>query len=355
MIEKIDNISFPIKFKALILSKSFQDLIWDEVEFRGPLMPGQVLVKIFYSGICGKQIEEFTAKMGKDKYLPHLLGHEGSGEILKVGSNVKHLKKGDRVVLHWMKSKLGYESELPKYYWHNRKLNSGRITTFNQISVVSSNRLTKIPKKSNLKLAALLGCGLSTGLGATINDAKVKSKDKVLVIGLGGLGLSTILGAKFLNAKLIVGLDKNNQNIKAGKRIIQKCFNLENISKFQKNKLIDKFNKVFITACTKKNIKLGIELASPKSEIYLIGVPSPSIHFQANALEVHRGKAFLTSTGGGILPDRDIPKYLRWGHMKKINYKKLIINILKPLAVNKIIRDMIQGNNCAGKNLIKFN
>ena len=176
---------FPIKFKALILSKSFQDLIWDDVVFKGPLLHGQVLVKIFYSGICGKQIEEFTAKMGKDKFLPHLLGHEGSGEIIAVGPNVKHLKRGDKVVVHWMKSKGGQEADLPKYYWNKKNLNAGRVTTFNEMGVISSNRLTRIPKNSNLKLAALLGCGLSTGLGAILNEAKVSSSDKILVIGSG--------------------------------------------------------------------------------------------------------------------------------------------------------------------------
>ena len=182
MINQINENLFPIKFKAFILLKSFRNLVWDDVVFCGPLLSGQVLVKIFYSGICGKQIEEFTAKMGKDKYLPHLLGHEGSGEILAVGPNVKHIQRGDRVVIHWMKSKIGQEAELPKYYWKNKNLNAGSVTTFSEMSVVSSNRLTKIPKNSDLKLAALLGCGLSTGLGAAINDAKINSDDKFLMI-----------------------------------------------------------------------------------------------------------------------------------------------------------------------------
>jgi Zn-dependent alcohol dehydrogenase len=311
-------------------------------------------VKIFYSGICGKQIEEFTAKMGKDKYLPHLLGHEGSGEILSVGPNVKHIQRGDRVVIHWMKSKIGQQAELPKYYWKNKNLNAGSVTTFSEMSVVSSNRLTKIPKNSDLKLAALLGCGLSTGLGAAINDAKINSDDNVIVIGSGGLGLSIILGAKFLNAKLIVALDKNNKNISVAKKIKANGYYLSNLQILKKKKLLGFFNKIFITACTKKNIKLGIKLASSKSNIFLIGVPSPSINFKVNALEIHRGKTFLTSTGGGILPEKDIPKFLQMGKMKKFDYKNLIIDIVTPASVNYLIRKMINGKNCHGRNLIKF-
>jgi S-(hydroxymethyl)glutathione dehydrogenase / alcohol dehydrogenase len=354
MQNKNNNFSYPIKFKGLILAKSKQDLIWDDVVFKGPLKKGQVLVKIFYSGICGKQIEEYLAKMGKDTYLPHLLGHEGSGEVLDVGPDVYHIKAGDKVVLHWMKSKLGLESELPNYFWKNKKLNAGKITTFNEMSVVSSNRLTKIPNNSNLKLAALLGCGLSTGLGAAINDAKITSKDKVLVIGAGGLGLSIIVGAKFCGAKKLVILDKNYKNILAAKKIGAKGFNLNNRKLLMKKSFQGSFNKIFVTATYESNIKLAIKLASVSSKIFMIGVPSPQVNFSVNALEIHRGKSFLTSTGGNISPDKDIPNYLNYGKKGKIKYKKLIISTINPLNTNQVIKQMIKGNNCGGRNLIKF-
>ena len=69
------------------------------------LRDGQVLVKIFYSGFCSSQYGEIIGIKGKDNYLPHCLGHEGCGEIIKIGKGVKNLKIGDQVVLHWMKSK----------------------------------------------------------------------------------------------------------------------------------------------------------------------------------------------------------------------------------------------------------
>ena len=346
--------SYPIKFKGLILVKSRRDLIWGDVIFNGPLKKGQVLVKVFYSGICGKQIEEYLAKMGKDIYIPHLIGHEGSGEVLGVGPKVKHIKAGDKVVMHWMKSKLGLESETPKYLWKNKKLNAGRITTFNEIAVVSSNRLTKVPSNSDMKLAALLGCGLSTGIGAAINDAKITTTDKVLVIGAGGLGLSIIIGAKLLGAKTLIALDKSYTNITVAKKIGAKGFNLYDKQILNKKNFLGYFNKVFITATFKKNIDLAIKLASKNSKIFMIGVPSPQINFKINALEIHRGKSFLTSTGGNISPEKDIPNYINFGKKGKIEYKKLILSTINPLETNHLFRKMVKGHCTEGRNLIKF-
>ncbi len=352
--KKENKIFYPFKFKGLILAKSKKNLVWDEVIFKGPLCPGQVLVKVFYSGICGKQIEEYLAKMGKDIFLPHLFGHEGSGEVLDIGKGVKHLKKGDRVVMHWMKSGLGNESELPKLFWKNKKLNAGPMTTLSQYSIVSSNRLTKIPKNSNLKLAALLGCGLSTGIGAAINNGKIDSKDKVLVIGSGGLGLSISIGAKYLGAKLIYALDKNNKNLKTAKNIGVKTFNL-NKKQSIKKRLKGIFNKVFITATYEKNIELALLLAAKNSKIFMIGVPSPDVNFRVNALEVHRGKSLLTSIGGDILPEIDIPNYLKYCQSGKIKFQKIILNIFTPDKANFVFKKMAKGHMTEGRNLIKFN
>lgn len=81
-------IKYPIAFKAAILGGNNEPLVVDEVTFAGPLLVGQVLVRIYYSGICGKQIEEIQGTSGADPYLPHMLGHEGSGVVLDVGPGV---------------------------------------------------------------------------------------------------------------------------------------------------------------------------------------------------------------------------------------------------------------------------
>ena len=94
-----------LKFKGAILRKLKKPLFVSSELTIPPLKRGQILVKLAYSGICKSQIMEIEGKRGEDKYLPHLLGHEGSGVVEKIGPGVTTAKEGDHVVLHWRKSK----------------------------------------------------------------------------------------------------------------------------------------------------------------------------------------------------------------------------------------------------------
>ena len=145
--------------KAAILVESNKPLVVANIELPNDLLHGQVLVKVVYSGICGAQINEIEAAKGPDKFLPHLLGHEGSGMVLDVGPGVTSVKQGDHVVMHWRPSQ-GIQSETPKYSWKDNLVNAGWVTTFNEFAVLSENRLTVIPKEFDLKLAPLLGCAV---------------------------------------------------------------------------------------------------------------------------------------------------------------------------------------------------
>ena len=91
----------PITMKAAVLFKSKTELKIVDVSLPTHLIDGQVLVKIHYSGICGSQLGEIDAIKGKDNYLPHLLGHEGSGTVIEIGPKVKNIKKNNTVILHW--------------------------------------------------------------------------------------------------------------------------------------------------------------------------------------------------------------------------------------------------------------
>ena len=127
--------------QAAILVEQNQPLVIDEVQLPKSLEYGQVLVKIYYSGICGSQIGEIKGVKGPDAWLPHLLGHEASGIVVEIGEGVSTVQADDVVVLHWRKGE-GIESSPPKYQWQGKQLNAGFITTFNEYAVVSENRLT---------------------------------------------------------------------------------------------------------------------------------------------------------------------------------------------------------------------
>src|SRR5580692_4995742 len=149
-----------MKTRAAILEKLNAPLVVDEIEVP-KLECGQVLVEIHCSGICGAQLGEISGVKGPDKFLPHLLGHEGGGVVLETGPGVTHLKVGDHVVLHWRKG-AGIHSQTPKYQWNGRTVNGGWVTTFNRLSVVSENRATPISKYIDFEVAALMGCAVTT-------------------------------------------------------------------------------------------------------------------------------------------------------------------------------------------------
>ena len=159
-----------------------------------PLKKGQVLVKIFYSSICRSQIMEIFSGRNNKKYLPHLLGHEGSGEVVKKAPGTK-FKIGDNVILTWIKSDLD-ESENPQFRFKKKKINSGKVTTFSNYAIVSQDRLIKKPRDISFKNSVLLGCCFMTGPGMVFNETKPKKNAKVILIGLGAVGLGVLLALK---------------------------------------------------------------------------------------------------------------------------------------------------------------
>ena len=120
------------------------------------LCHGQVLVKLAYSGVCHSQLMESRGRRGEDAYLPHLLGHEGSGVVVEVGPGVAKVQSGDSVILGWIKGS-GIEAGGVQYKCSDGVLNGGGVTTFNDYAVVSENRCVKVPDGVPMDIAALLG------------------------------------------------------------------------------------------------------------------------------------------------------------------------------------------------------
>lgn len=207
------------KIKAAILNKINSPLIIDYIHFDGNLLNGQILVKILYSGICGSQLGEIEGIKGKDKYLPHLMGHEGIGEVVDINKKVKKVKKGDHVLLHWMPSN-GLNSISPNYEWKNRKVNAGNLTTFNTYAVVSENKLTRISKEQSKNIRVLLlGCTASTAIGSAKKLTKLNVNDYIAITGCGSIGLNIIQYAKFVGVKNIIAVDINDKKLDLAKKM----------------------------------------------------------------------------------------------------------------------------------------
>lgn len=180
------------------------------------IQKGQVLVKIKYSSICHTQIQEIMGLRGKDKHLPHCLGHEATGLVEEVGSGVKKVKKNDKVCLTWLQSG-GKKAGGVKYLHKKKIINGGPVNTFSNYAIISEDRILKLPKKNNLKRDVLMGCVIPTAFNAVFNTLKGTTKDNIIIFGTGGVGLACIFAAKKVGFKKIFALDRVYKKLKVAK------------------------------------------------------------------------------------------------------------------------------------------
>ena len=341
-----------LNFKAAILEKNNSSLAIRKVNFSGSLKRGQVLVKLKYSGICGKQIDEIKGTGGKDLYLPHLLGHEGSGVVIKVGPSVKKVKKGDKVILHWIKSN-GIQSDTPKYSYNKRTINAGWVTTFNEYSIVSENRVTKVPFNYSLKKASLFGCCATTSLGLVFNKLHLKKNDTLLVVGIGGLGQIILQAAKIFKLKNLIAADINSKALKKAKKLGASILvNLKKRKDLNKIKNLS-INKSVVTTGNIKSIETASNLLSMPGYCYIMGVPPRKKSVKINAWNLMHNQNIQGCLGGESKPYRDIPKFIKLDKKKIINLEKVIYKVINFKNINMGIK-MFQSNYSTGRIIVKF-
>jgi S-(hydroxymethyl)glutathione dehydrogenase/alcohol dehydrogenase len=342
------------KFKAAVLTELKAPLEIAELEMPESLSFGQVLVKLHFSGICGAQINEIEGAKGPDKFLPHLLGHEGSATVLDVGAGVKTVKKGDRVVMHWRPSN-GIQSETPAYSWNGRKVNAGWVTTFNNYAIASENRLTPIPADFDPRIAPLFGCAVTTAMGVINNDAQVKVGQSVVVVGVGGVGLNTVQAAAMVSANPIIGIDIVDAKLDMAKRFgATHCFNSAKTPDLdaQVRKIVGASGADVVVETTGNSrvIEQAYEMTHPDGKTILVGVPTKGNNISIYSLPLHFKKILKGSHGGESEPHLDIPRYIRLMQAQKLNLKGLVTHEFKLDQANEAIR-LVRGGE-AGRVLI---
>lgn len=323
------------------------------------LSPGQVLVRILVSGLCGAQLQEIAGFKGNANFLPHLMGHEGCGIVEAIGDGVTNVKVGDKVVMHWRPS-LGNEADFPKYRSQTGELVSGgKVTTLSEKSVVSENRLTVVPKETPSELAALLGCGLSTALGVVAQECNLKFGESILVVGCGGLGLGIIQAARLSSASPIIGADITPSKESLVKEIGADWFinpvNSNIGDELEKITGLRSVDAIVDTTGIPEVLASLIPLLSNKGRLVLVAQPKPGsvVNFPIDSKFFGtQGKTIKSTQGGGTFPSEDIPRYLELFRSGKLEYQKVITHTFGLEKINEAFDVLRSGN--AGRVMIRI-
>jgi S-(hydroxymethyl)glutathione dehydrogenase/alcohol dehydrogenase len=332
--------------KAAILVEQKKPLVIDEIQLPDKLEYGQVIVRVLSSGICGSQIGEIEGVKGEDKFLPHLLGHEGGGVVEKTGLGVTKVKKGDHVVMHWRKG-IGIESATPQYKWGNRTVNAGWVTTFNEYAVVSENRLTVIPKEVDFDTAALLGCAVTTGFGVVNNDAKLKIGESVAVFGVGSVGMNIIQGAHLVSAYPIIAIDLYDHKLEQAK-IFGATHTINASTQDVATEVLKIVGSQGVDVAidntgNPKVVEMAYDVTAVTGRTVLVGVLDKKNKVSLYTLPLHFEKKFFGSHGGGSFPTADIPNYLKIIKNSKAKIKEMITHRFKLDQINIALEEMKKG------------
>lgn len=279
------------------------------------LQPGQVRVQVAYTGICHSQLLEIHGKRGPDRFLPHTLGHEGSGIVAAVAPNVTKVRPGDRVVLSWIR---GSGADVPSTVYDSElgRVNSGAISTFMRETVTCESRVTSIPDAMPLSEAALLGCAIPTGAGIVLNTAGVTRGQSVAVLGVGGVGLSAVIGASLVGASPIIAVDVRARKLDDARAV--GATHVVDASKEDPREAILRITQTVGVDCAieaagrRETMELALAVARENGGLCVIaGNLAVGERFSVDPMALIRGKRLVGTWGGGADPDRDIPRFVQ--------------------------------------------
>jgi len=350
--------------RAAVALKSGAPLSLETVQLEGP-KAGEVLVEIKATGIC--HTDEFTLSGADPEGLfPSILGHEGAGVVVDVGPGVKSLKKGDHVIPLYVpecreceyctshKTNLCQSIRVTqgqglmpdgssRFSLGGKKLHHYMGTsTFANYTVVPEISLAKIREDAPFDKVCYIGCGVTTGIGAVINTAKVEPGANVVIFGLGGIGLNVVQGARMAGANMIIGVDINPK-----RRALAEKFGMThfvNPKDMAENELVP-----YLVNLTKGgadysfecigNVKLmrqALECCHKGWGVsVIIGVAPAGAEISTRPFQLVTGRVWKGTAFGGARGRTDVPKIVDWYMEGKINIDDLITHKLKFEDINK--------------------
>jgi len=359
--------------RAAVAFEADKPLAIETVRLDGP-KAGECLVEIKATGVC--HTDEFT-RSGDDPegLFPAILGHEGAGVVVEVGKDVESLKKGDHVIPLYMP-----ECQQCEYCLSGKtnlcqairptqgkgvmpdgtsRFSIGKRTihhymgtsTFANYTVVPEIALARIRKDAPFDKVCYIGCGVTTGLGAVINTAKVKPGDNVVVFGLGGIGLNVIQGARLVGADMIVGVDVNPK-----KEALAHKFGMTHFvnPKDVKGDLVGHIVELtkggadhsFECIGNVRVMRQALECCHKGwGESTIIGVAGAGQEIATRPFQLVTGRVWRGTAFGGAKGRTDVPKIVDWYMAGKINIDDLITHTLPLDRINDAFDLMHRGES----------
>lgn len=349
--------------KAAVAFKAGEPLSIETLQLDGP-REGECLVEIKATGVC--HTDEFT-RSGDDPegLFPAVLGHEGAGVVVDVGPGVKSLNKGDHVIPLYTpecreceyctsgKTNLCQairetqgQGVMPDgtsrfHLGKDKVFHYMGTSTFSNYTVVPEIALAKIREDAPFDKVCYIGCGVTTGIGAVINTAKVHPGDNVIVFGLGGIGLNVIQGARIAGADMIVGVDLNPDR----KALAEKF----GMTHFVNPKDVEGDLVPYLVSLTKGGADHTFECVGNTDlmrqalecchkgwgESTIIGVAGAGKEISTRPFQLVTGRVWRGSAFGGAKGRTDVPKIVDWYMDGKINIDDLITHKLPLDEINK--------------------
>jgi S-(hydroxymethyl)glutathione dehydrogenase / alcohol dehydrogenase len=334
-----------MKTQAALLVELGKPLQIEDIEIP-ELKAGQVLVDLAFSGVCHTQVLEARGYRGADPFVPHCLGHEGTGTVVEVTPGITKVKQGDKVVLSWIKGS-GLNVPGCVYDWSARKVNAGGVTTFQRHAVVSENRLTKLPDGVSMRDGVMLGCALPTGVGAVVNTVQPSAGQSIAIFGAGGIGLSAIAGASVSGCTPIIAVDPNPM-----KRELAMTFGATHAidptaaDPIAEIKALTGGGADYAVEATGIPAVMvqAIESVRPQGgRAVVIGNARKGQTIALDPRHLNDGKGLLGCWGGDALPDRDFPRYGKLVAAGRINVGPLLSAPYALDRINEALDDLEAG------------
>lgn len=353
-----------MKTRAAVAFEAKQPLEIVELDLEGP-KPGEVLVEIMATGIC--HTDSYTLDgFDSEGIFPSVLGHEGAGVVREVGAGVTSVKPGDHVIplytpeCRQCKSCLSGKTNLctairatqgkglmpdgtTRFSYKGQPVfHYMGCSTFSNFTVLPEIAVAKIREDAPFQTSCYIGCGVTTGVGAVVNTAKVQVGEKVVVFGLGGIGLNVIQGARMVGAEVIVGVDINPDREEWGRKFGMTHF-INGKGKSREDVIAEVLaltdggaDYSFDATGNTEVMRTALECCHRGwGESIIIGVAEAGKEIATRPFQLVTGRVWKGTAFGGARGRTDVPRIVDWYMNGKIAIDPMITHVLSLEEINK--------------------